>query len=242
MKKIITLLLCVLCTSVLFAKIHPAVAEFRDTMYNDPLNTEMLNTMYEKTVSIVNEELEGYELYVELSRCEYYMGRSAFFCEDEDLAGDYYDKGIEYAEEALDIQEGADGYIMHAENISQNCAVKSTFYAMGNGLDVAKFAKKALKFDPNNAAALYMIEAQHIYAPSPFNNYKKGIANMTEILENPDLKYENDDIFNLTSSIALGHIEREEWEEALPWINQALEVYPTNFFALDLKNQILENK
>ncbi len=231
-----------LCSSTIFANIHPAVAEFRDALYNDPLNTNMLETMYEKTVSIVNKELDGYELYVELSRCEYYMGRSAFFCEEKDTAGDFYDSGIEYAEKALEIKEGADAYIMYAENISQNCAVKSSFYAMRNGLDVAKFSKKALKLEPNNAAALYMIEAQHIYAPSPFNNFKKGIENMTKILENPNLKYEKDDMFNLTSSIAFGHIERDEWEEALPWINKAIEIYPTNFFALDLKKQILENK
>ncbi len=242
MKKLFVIFLCVICSSTIFAKVHPSVAEFRDTFYNNALNSELLEKVYKDTVSIVNSELEGYELYVELSRCEYFMGRCAFFREEKKIAAKYFDKGIDYAKEALNIKKGADAYIMHAENISQNCAVKSTLYAMSNGLKIADYAKEALEFDPNIAAALYLIEARHIYAPAPFNNLDKGIKNMTSIVQDTNVKFEKDDLFNFTSGIAYGYVEIEEWENALIWINKAIEIYPSNFFVLELKNQILDNK
>ena len=242
MKKLFTIFLCIICSSCLFAKIHPAVAEFRDTMYNDALNVELLEEIYEVTVATVKAELEGYELYVELSRCEYYLGRCAVYREEKKIAAKYFDKGIDYAKEARDIKDDADALIMHAENVSQNCAVKSTLYAMSNGLKIANYSEEALESDPHNAAALYMIEAQHIYAPAPFNNFDKGIENMTNIVQDPNTRFEKDDLFNFTSAIAYGYMEKEEWSDALIWIEKAIEIYPNNFFVLDLKEQILENR
>ncbi len=242
MKKNILALFCLFLTTVLFSQINESVVELRDTMYKNPLNHDAVFAEYEKAVEDVNNTLTGYDLYVELSRCEYFLGRSYFYGEKNDLAGERYDNGMEYAQKALDIKEGEFALLMYAENLSQNCAVKPTSYAIAHGLKIGGFAKDVLKINENNAAALYLLSAQHIYAPSPFHNHRKGIREMKEILEMPSLEAGNDDLFNLTSAIAYGYIEREEYEEALPWIEQALEIYSTNFFALDLKQVILENR
>ncbi len=226
----------------LFSEINPSVAALRDTMYNDALNHEAVLVEYDKAVSEIETSLTGYDLYVALSRCEYYVGRSYFYGEKNDLAGERYDKGLEYAQKALDIREDEEALLMYAENLSQNCAVKPTSYAIANGLRIGGYAKDALKINEKNGAALYLLSAQHIYAPSPFHNHRKGIKEMNEILELPNVVIEKDDNFNLTSAIAYGHIERKEYDEALPWIEKALKVYPNNFFALDLKQQILKNR
>ncbi len=242
MKKHIFVVLCFLFSVSVFSEINASVAMLRDTMYNDALNHEKVLLQYEKTVAELEKTLTGYDLYVELSRCEYYVGRSYFYGEKNDLAGERYDKGLAYAQKALDIKKGEEALLMYAENLSQNCAVKPTSYAIAHGLSIGGYAKDVLKINENNAAASYLLSAQHIYAPAPFHNHRKGIREMKEILEMPEVVIEKDDEFNLTSAIAYGYIEREEYEEALPWIEKALAVYPGNFFALDLKQEILEKR
>ncbi len=242
MKRNILILACLFLSTFLFSEIHPFVAQLRDTMYNDPLNHEKIISEYNKTISEIKATLTGYELYVSLSRCEYYVGRSYFYGEQNDLAGKYYDKGLEYAQKALDLKEDEDALLMYAENLSQNCAVKSTGYAMTHGLSIGGYAKDVLKINDLNAAAMYLTSAQHIYAPAPFHNHKKGIREMKEILDTPNIQLEKDDEFNLTSAIAYGYIQRKEYNEALPWIEKALIIYPSNFFAIDLKTQILDKR
>ncbi len=242
MKRTLLIFVSLCLSTILFAQINASVAGFRDAMYDDPLNHETLLSHYNSTKEEIQKTLTGYDLYVELARCEYFMGRSYLYGEKKDSAGQYFDKGIEYAKKALEIKEDVDALVMLAENISQNCAVKPTSYALSNGLSIAGYAKDALKINENSAAALYLIAAQNIYAPSPFSNHKKGIREMTKILEMPLLEMENDDEFNLTSSIAFGHIQRKEFDEGLPWIEKALLVYPNNFFALGLKDQIIKNR
>jgi len=109
-------------------------------------------------------------------------------------------------------------------------------------MKIGKIAKQALDADPKNGAALYLLSAQHIYAPSPFNNYRRGIKEMQQILDTSGVRLENDDLFNITSALAYVYIRQEKYDEALPWIQKALEVYPTNFFALSLQEQILSKR
>ena len=95
-------------------------------------------------------------------------------------------------------------------------------------------AKKTLKLDKNYGAAMYLQTAQHIYAPSPFHNHKKGIKEMQEILDDPSVRLEKDDIFNLTSAIGYGYMQRKEPDEARKWLQRALEVYPGNKYVQSL--------
>jgi len=57
---------------------------------------------------------------------------------------------------------------------------------------------------------------------------------MQEILSG---KYDlqKDDRFNALISVAFGYDRNKKKSEALPWIEKALEIYPTNKDALNLK-------
>lgn len=219
-----------------------SLAVFRDAMYADPLNDESLRVLYEQTKTDILASLSDYDMYVAQSRLDYYMGRSYSYAQNKTEAASFYDRSLESAEKALAIREGPEALLMQGESLSQNCAVKPTSYALAHGMKIGKIAKQALDADPKNGAALYLLSAQHIYAPSPFNNYRRGIKEMQEILDTSGVRLENDDLFNITSALAYVYIRQEKYDEALPWIQKALEVYPTNFFALSLQEQILSKR
>lgn len=219
-----------------------SLAVFRDAMYADPLNDESLRVLYEQTKMDILASLSDYDMYVAQSRLDYYMGRSYSYAQNKTEAASFYDRSLESAEKALAIRQGPEALLMQGESLSQNCAVKPTSYALAHGMKIGKIAKQALDADPKNGAALYLLSAQHIYAPSPFNNYRRGIKEMQQILDTSGVRLENDDLFNITSALAYVYIRQEKYDEALPWIQKALEVYPTNFFALSLQEQILSKR
>lgn len=219
-----------------------SLAVFRDAMYADPLNDESLRVLYEQTKTDILASLSDYDMYVAQSRLDYYMGRSYSYAQNKTEAAFFYDRSLESAEKALAIRQGPEALLMQGESLSQNCAVKPTSYALAHGMKIGKIAKQALDADPKNGAALYLLSAQHIYAPSPFNNYRRGIKEMQQILDTSGVRLENDDLFNITSALAYVYIRQEKYDEALPWIQKALEVYPTNFFALSLQEQILSKR
>lgn len=206
----------------------------RDAMYNNIHSAEELLPLYNSAVASAKVNFTDDTLLVALSRCEYMMGRAYSYEENKDAAGARYDAGDKYAEQALNIRESATAHLMRGENISQNCSVKPVSYALSYGTKVGGLAKKVLKLDENYGAAMYLQTAQYIYAPSPFHNHKKGIKEMQEILNNSAARLEKDDIFNLTSAIGYGYLQREEKAEAKKWFLKALEVYPGNKYVQSL--------
>ena len=108
-------------------------------------------------------------------------------------------------------------------------------FAMANGLDVERFARNALNLDPRNAAAQIMIAARWIYAPAPFNNFRRGIDMMSVIPQQSNM--DKDDRFNVYVAIGYAHIQQRKLNDARIWLERALEVYPTNRFARNLLNQ-----
>jgi tetratricopeptide (TPR) repeat protein len=206
----------------------------RDSMYNNTYSADELVPLYDTAVASAKENFSEDTLLVALSRCEYIMGRAYSYEENKDAAGARYDAGDKYAEQALDIRESATAHLMRGENISQNCSVKSVSYALSHGTKISGLAKKVLKLDKKYGAAMYLQTAQHIYAPSPFHNHKKGIREMQEILNDSSVRLEKDDIFNLTSAIGYGYLQRDEKDEAKKWFLKALEVYPGNKYVQSL--------
>ncbi|QQO08912.1 tetratricopeptide repeat protein [Breznakiella homolactica] len=206
----------------------------RDALYEQNLSANQIVPLYQETVKTAQEKLTGSELNTMLSRCEYMMGRAYQYEERKDEAGACYDRGIEYAQKSLDQTKTAEGWQMLADNISQNCAVKSVSYAMSNGLKVGQYAKNALELDPSNTAAQYMIAARYIYAPSPFNNYKKGIKMMEEIVTSYAGSMQKDDQFNVYSAIGYAYVQQKKNAEARPWLEKSLTVYPTNKYVQGL--------
>ena len=235
-----TLMVMAGLASTLFAEIntHDVLWDefvvLRDTMYNSESSAEGLLPLYDAAVASARENFTDDTLLVALSRCEYIMGRAYSYEENKDAAGERYDAGDAYASQALDIRETATANLMRGENISQNCSVKPVSYALSHGTKVGGLAKKTLKLDKNYGAAMYLQTAQHIYAPSPFHNHKKGIKEMQEILDDPSVRLEKDDIFNLTSAIGYGYMQRKEPDEARKWLQRALEVYPGNKYVQSL--------
>ncbi|MDR2052363.1 MAG: tetratricopeptide repeat protein [Treponema sp.] len=204
----------------------------RNAVYAQELNADAITPLYRDALGKTRESLAGRELYIMLSRCEYMMGRAYQYEERKDEAAERYAEGIAWAEKALEAGESAEGWQMLAENISQSCAVRPVSYALANGLKVERYAKNALKLDSRNAAALYMVAARWVFAPSPFNNYKKGIQMMEDIITRGNM--EQDDRFNVYSAIGYAYFQQKKYAEARPWFLKSLEVYPTNKYVKGL--------
>lgn len=233
-------LVMIVATTSLFAEVntHDVLWDeyiaLRDAMYNNQYSADGLLPLYDVSVATAKEKFSEDTLLVALSRCEYIMGRAYSYEENKDAAGARYDAGDKFAEQALDIRESATAHLMRGENISQNCSVKPVSYALSHGTKIAGLAKKVLKLDEKYGAAMYLQTAQHIYAPSPFHNHKKGIREMQEILEDSSVRLEKDDMFNLISAIGYGYLQQEKIDEARTWLLKALEVYPGNKYVQSL--------
>lgn len=208
----------------------------RDAIYEQQLTADEIEPLYRETVSRARVALSGADLYLSLSRCEYMMGRAYQYENRKNEAMTCYDEGIKMAERSLEIKPSAEAWVMLAENISQSCVVRPASYAMANGLKVEKYAKNALALDTGNAAAKILIAVRWVYAPSPFNNYRKGLDMLSVIPIESSMG--KDDIFNINLAISYAHIQRKNSVEGQVWLQKALEIYPTNKFAQSLKSEL----
>jgi tetratricopeptide (TPR) repeat protein len=226
-------LMCILANIPAQAETLPEyLTALRDALYEQNLKADEISDLYEKAKQYAEASPGQAERFIFLSRCEYFMGRAYQFEERKGEAAARYEAGIGWAEKALDVAPSAEAWVILAENISQSCAVRSTAYAMANGLKVEKYAKNALGLDARNAAAQYMVAARWVYAPSPFHNYRKGIDMMTEIISNGDMQ--RDDQFNVFSAIGYTYIQQKKYADARPWLIKSLEIYPTNKYVREL--------
>jgi len=204
----------------------------RDAVYEQELSSDDIYPLYKSASENAKNNLSGDSLYVMLSRCEYMMGRAYQYEEKKDKAASHYSEGINFAQKALDTKASAQAWQMLAENISQSCAVRSTSYAMSNGLNVEKYSKNALEIDKKNAAARIMLAARWVYAPWPFYDYKKGIEMMSVIPQ--ECNSDKDDLFNVYIAIGYAYVQQKNYSGAKPWLLKCLEVYPTNKYVKTL--------
>lgn len=205
----------------------------RDAVYEQQLKADEVEPLYRAAKTAAQEHYSGTALDLALSRCEYFMGRVIQDGGKRDKeARARYDEGLRLAEKALNTSPSADAWLLRTQNLSQACSIGPWSYTMAHGLDVEKFAKNVLALDSRNAAAQFIIAARWIYAPSPWNDIKKGIEMMKAIPENSDM--EKDDFFNVYSSIGYGYIQQKKYAEARPWLLQAQKIYPTNKNIIDL--------
>ncbi|MDR2101526.1 MAG: hypothetical protein LBP43_03040 [Treponema sp.] len=206
----------------------------RDAVYEQKLSAEEIQNLYRESKKQAEAALSGPSLYTMLSRCEYMMGRAYQYEERKTEAAARYEDGIAWAEKSLEEAPSSEGWQMLAENISQACAVKPASYAMANGLKVERYAKNALELNALNGAARYMLAARYVYAPPPFNNFKRGIQMMEDILAQNRGGLERDDLFNVYSAIGYAYVRQKKYGEAKPWLEKSLAVFPTNKFAGDM--------
>ena len=208
----------------------------REAIYEQKLRADEIAPIYRDVSNTAKDSLSGDAQYVMLSRCEYMMGRAYALEERKNEAAARYDEGIKYAERAIEIQKSAEAYIMLAENISQSCTVRSTAYAMANGLKVERYAKNALEIDSKNAAAKFLIAARWAYAPAPFNNYRKAIEMLNAIPNESNM--DKDDMFNVYSSLGYVYLQQKNSSQARTWLSRSMEIYPTNKYAQSLLAQL----
>jgi tetratricopeptide (TPR) repeat protein len=229
--------LILICAAGLSAETLPDwFIPLRDAIYEQNLTADEILPLYRRARETADSSLSGPARYVMLSRCEYMMGRAYQYEERKTEAAARYAEGMNWAEKAVKEQPSAEAWRMRAENLSQSCVVRSAAYAMANGLDVAKWANNALALNKRNAAAQHLIAARWVYAPSPFNNYRKGIEMMTAILSESDP--EKDDLFNIYSAIGYAYIQQKKYAEARPWLIKSLEVYPSNKYIQSLLSKL----
>jgi len=198
----------------------------REAIYEQQLTAAEIEPLYREISNKAKTALSGDSQYIILSRSEYMMGRAYQYEDRKNEAIAHYDEGIKWAEKALETRESAEAWVMLAENISQSCVVRPASYAIANGLKVEKYAKNALAIDSKNAAAQFLIAARWVYAPSPFNNYNKGIEMLNAIPNSGNM--EKDDMFNVYSSLCYAYIQRKNSAQARQWYSKANEIYPTN--------------
>jgi len=235
MRTLVVLTLLCAATVVSAASAPPGwFLPLRDAVYGQVLAAAEIQPLYEAALREAGALPAGPERLVLLSRCEYMMGRAWQAEERKNEAAAHYERGINFAQESLAIEPSARGWQMLAENTSQSCAVRGAAYAMAHGLDIEKYAKSALALDAHNTAALLMLAARWVYAPAPFDNAKRGIQMMEDILREHEPWLEKDDLFNVYIGIGYAYTRQKKYAEARPWLERALGVYPTNRFAQKL--------
>ena len=204
----------------------------RETVYEQVLNADAIKPLYLDARSAAQERYSNTDLNLALSRCEFFMGRALQDSKREDEARVHYVEGMRLAENVLETAISTLAWQSLAENLAQACSIGPWTFTMANGLNVERFARNALSFNDRNAAAQYLIAARWIFAPAPFNNIRRGIQMMKDILETCDMG--KDDLFNVYSAIGYGYIQQRRFNDARPWLQKSLELYPTNKYAAEM--------
>ncbi|MDR0555377.1 MAG: hypothetical protein LBG76_11370 [Treponema sp.] len=209
----------------------------REAVYEQRLTADEVSPLYREVKDTAQARLSGAALNLMLSRCEYMMGRVYQDNNLKDEALACFEKGIEWAEKSLAIQANSGAYEILAANIGQACMLKPVPWVMANGLRVEQNAKKALTLNPHNAAASYLIASRWVFGPGLLGNPKRGITEMEAIL-NSSGELQKDEFFNVYSAIGYGYIQLKKYQDALPWVQRSLAIYPSNKYAGDLLSQI----
>jgi len=220
------------CVGLWAENLQEWLIPLREAVYEQKLDADEIRPLYNAAKAAANANVSGAALDLALSRCEYFMGRAFQYNNKNNEAFTRYQEGMKLAEKSLAASSGADAWVMRAENLSQSCAVGTVSYAMANGLNVERFAKSALALNSRNAAAQIIIAARWVYAPAPFNNLKRGIEMMMDVLNKGDM--EKDDRFNVNYAIGYAYVQQKKYADARPWLLKSLEIYPSNKFAAEL--------
>jgi len=202
---------------------------FRDTVYMQ--DKELLETLrlYTGVKQDIEELYTGAEFYLMLSHCEYLMGISFRAEGRSNEAAAFFEQGIVWAEESLRIDPTSEAYRLLGTNIAFLCEAKPS-YGIKNFGKIEKNAQKALELDPQNVAAKCVIAIQHITAPWPFTDVKKGAAMLDEITRSNYLTLDKENLFNLYLVLEMVCIKQKKNQEAQIWHDKATELYSTNNF------------
>lgn len=199
---------------------------------------------------------DEYSKLVNLARCYYFYGMwlmSTFDVSNIDqldltdnsssaalnnYAGEFYDRSIEFAQQALDLRKGADAYTTMALTISANCTAKNTSYILANALKIKSYGRKALKHDPWNGGACFLYSAQDIYAPTPFCKLNRGRKAMSKYLTDKNIRKEKFEEFDITCAIAYSWYKKKKYTKAYEWYKKSAQLYPNNYSVNNMLKKI----
>jgi len=237
MKRLAIILFLLFINLSLYGQVPSWYTAFRDAVYGQNVSVNAAERLFQEADRQARESLSGSALFAMLSRCEYFLGRVYQDQNRKDEAVTHFEKGISWAEKSLAESPNADAYEMIASNVGQLCMIKPRAWVMSNGLKVEDNAKKARKLDSRNAGALYLLASRWAFGPGLFGDPKRGITELEAIL-NGSAVLQKDHFFNVYSALGYAYIRLDQYQEALSWVQKALNLYPTNKFALDLQSQI----
>lgn len=204
--------------------------DLRDAVYNQNGDLNGTPSLYDTAIEAAEESsLPEEDRYYWMSRIEYMMGRAYQNLEQKKKADRHYEKGYQYIEQSAAGGDYSESWRMKSEIISQRCMVRGVGYILGNGLNVNKYAEKALELNPDNGKAIIIIASSKVYPPPIYGgNPEKGLRLMEEASEKPDV--EKDDLFNIYSGYGVAYTKMEEYDKARFWFESALMLYPDNAY------------
>jgi tetratricopeptide (TPR) repeat protein len=205
-------------------------ALLRDSIYDQSHSIEHVRTLYEEVLGAVSEaQLPEKKRYYWFARVEYLMGRAEQNEERNKRAAEHYQKSVQHIESSLEYGEYSEGYRMLSDSVGQLCMVEGIGYMLSNGLNVKRYARKALELNPRNGKAHIIIGSSYIYPPPLYGgNPSKGIEVMHYASTMPDI--EKDDLFNIYSGIGIGYGKLDDRPKSAYWLEKALELYPNNMY------------
>lgn len=175
-------------------------------------------------------------------RLEYLEGRAENELQNWKEADSHLAIGLKAIDDHLRLCASCDeGWRVKSAIMGQMCLVKirqfEYWWVFMHGLEVSYLANTALKIQPKNGKAHILIGSTLVYPPIIYGgNPSKGIEVMNTALEMPDI--EKDDQFNIFSGLGIAYGRLERREEALAYLNKALELYPGNRYAAEKLKEI----
>ena len=165
--------------------------------------------------------------------CKYLMARILSQNGNNAEAEKLCDECIQQAEaalkaEGLSANEKACILLVKTDGIALNCNLKPFSYMLAHGLDVKKYAEEVLELSPKCGPAVFLAGAQLVYAPAPFNNYKKGAVYMISTLNDPKMQLSRTDIFDFSCAAATCLLNSKHPKDALPYLEKAAAIFPDN--------------
>jgi tetratricopeptide (TPR) repeat protein len=168
------------------------------------------------------------------ARLEYLAGRAENELHNWDEADRHLATGLKAINLHVANNSCDDGWRVKSAIMGQMCLVKirrmEYWWVLMHGLEVSQLANMALKIQPKNGKAHILIGSTLVYPPLIYGgDPERGIEVMNTALSMPDI--EKDDRFNIFSGIGIAYGRLDRKEEALTYLNKALELYPGNRYA-----------